>query len=69
MFRISHLDRNTNEEVLEMAEAKQTLLRTTREETTIFWALDKGKWKIKTTDGRKDKRDKTQRKAKKNLDK
>ena len=34
----------------------------TREETTIFWTLDTKKWKTKTTDGRKDSKDKTQRK-------
>ena len=31
MFRISHLDRNTNVDFLEMAKAKQTLLRTIHE--------------------------------------
>ena len=31
MFRISHLDRKTNVEVLEMAKAKQALLRTIQE--------------------------------------
>ena len=36
----------------------------TREKTTIFWTLEN-----KTTDGRKDRRNKTQRKAKKDLDK
>ena len=41
----------------------------TREETTIFWTLDTKKGKTKTTDGRKDKMDKMQRNAKKNLDK
>ena len=41
----------------------------TREETTIFLTLDMRERKTKTTDGRKDRRDKTQRKAKKNLDK
>ena len=70
MFRISHLDRKTNLEVLEMAKAKQTTSEDyTREETTIFWTLDTRERKIKTTDGRKDRRDKMQRKAKKNLDK
>ena len=71
MFRISHLDKMTNIEVLEMAKVKQTLLNTiqeTREETTIFWTLDMTKGKIKTTDGRKDRRDKTQRETKKDLD-
>ena len=68
-FRISHLDRKTNVEVLEMAKVKQTLLRTLQEKTTIFWTLDMKNSKTKTTDGRKDKRDKTQRKAKKDLDK
>ena len=65
MFRISHLDRKTNVDVLEIAKAKPTLLR---EETTIFWTLDTRKGKTKTTDGRQDRRDKTQRKAKKDLD-
>lgn len=41
----------------------------TREETTVFWTLDTSKRKTKTTDGRKDKKDKTQRKAKNDLDK
>ena len=59
MFRISHLDRKINVEVLEMAKAQQTLLRTIQER----------KGKTKTTDGRKDRRDKTQRKAEKDLDK
>ena len=36
---------------------------------TIFWTLDMRKGKTKTTDGRKDRRDKMQRKAKKDLDK
>ena len=31
MFTISHLDRNTNVEILEMAMVKQTLLRTIQE--------------------------------------
>ena len=31
MFRISHLDRKTNLEVLEMVKAKQSLLRTIQE--------------------------------------
>ena len=31
MFRISHLDRKINVEVLEMAKAKQTLLKTLQE--------------------------------------
>ena len=35
----------------------------------IFWTLDTRKRKTKVTDGRKDRRDKMQRKAKKNLDK
>ena len=68
MFRISYLDRKTNVEVLEMARTKQTLLRT-KEETTIFWTLDMRKGKTRTTAGRKDRRDKMQRKAKKDLDK
>ena len=41
----------------------------TREETTIFWTLDTRERKTKTSDGRKDRRDKTQRNAKKTLDK
>ena len=65
MFRISHLDRKTNLEVLETNTSEDY----TREETTIFWTLDMKKRKTKTTDGRKDRRDKTQRKAKKNVDK
>ena len=69
MFRISHLDRKTNLEVLEMAKAKQTLMRTIQEETTIFWTLDTRKRKTKTTDGRKDRRDKTQRTSKMDLNK
>jgi len=64
MFRISHLNIKTNVEVLDMVKVKQTLLR-----TTLFWALDTRKGKAKTTDGRKDRRDKMQRKAKKDLDK
>ena len=40
-----------------------------REETTIFWTLDTRKRKTKTTYRGKDRRDKMQRKAKKNLDK
>ena len=68
MFRISHLERKTNVEVLEMSKAKQTFEDYTREETTIFWTLDMRKGKTKTTDGRKDRRVKTQRKAK-DLDK
>ena len=41
----------------------------TRDETTIFWTFDTRKWKTKTTDGRKDRRDKTHMKAKNDLDK
>ena len=70
MFRISHLDRKTNLEVLEMAKVKQTLLRTIQErKLQYFGHLIRGKGKQKTIDGRKDRRDKTQRKAKKNVDK
>ena len=69
MFRISHLDRETSVEVLEMAMAKQTLLRTIQErKPQYFGHLIQGKRK-KTTNGRKDRRDRTQRKAKKDLDK
>ena len=40
MFRISHLDRKTDLEVLEMAKAKQTLLRTIQERKLhYFWFL------------------------------
>ena len=63
------MDRNTDVEVLEMAKAKQTSEECTREETTIFWILDTRKGKTKTTDGKKDRRVKMQRKAKKDLDK
>ena len=68
---ISHLDKKTNVEVLEMAKAKQTLLRTIQERKLqyIFLTRDTKKGKIKTTDGRKDIEYKTQRKAKKDLDK
>ena len=53
-----------------MAKAKQTLLMTIQErKTTIFWTFDIRRGKTKTTDGRKDRRDKIQRKAKKVLDK
>ena len=70
MFRISHLDRKTNVEVLEISMVKQTLLRTIQERKLQYcWTLDTREMKTKTTDGRKDRRDKTQRKAKKNLDK
>ena len=69
MFGISHLDRKTTVKVLEMAKAKHTSEDYTSEETTICWTLDKRKGKTKTTDGTKDIRDKTQRKAKKDLDK
>ena len=41
----------------------------TKEETTIFWTLNTRERKTKITDGRKYRRDKTQRKAKKNVDK
>ena len=69
MFRISHLDRKTNLEVLEMAKAKQTLLRTIQERRLHYFStLDNRKGKTKITDGRKDRRVKTQWKAK-DLDK
>ena len=51
-----------------MAKAKQTLLRT-REESTLFWTFDTWERKKKATDGRKDRRDKTQMNSKKDLDK
>ena len=48
MFRISHLDRNTNIEVLEMAKVKQTLLRTIQErKLQYFGHLIRGKGKQK----------------------
>jgi hypothetical protein len=48
MFRISHLDRKTNLEVLEMAKAKQTLLRTIQErKLQYFGHLIRGKGKQK----------------------
>ena len=68
MFRISHLDRKTNIEVLEMAKAKQTLLRTIQEKKLQYFGhliRRKGKQKL-LIEG---KIDKTQRKAKKDLDK
>ena len=37
MFRISHLDRKTNVEVLEMAKAKQTLLRTIQQKKLKYF--------------------------------
>ena len=64
MFMTSYLDRNTNVEFLEMAKAKQTLLS---EETTLFLTLHTRKGKTKTTNGRKNRRDKMLRKAKKDL--
>ena len=45
MFRILHLDRKTNLEVLEMAKAKQTLLRTIQERKLQYFG-GKGKQKI-----------------------
>ena len=57
MFMISHLDRKTNIEVLKMAKAKQTLLRTIQErKLQYFGHLIQGKRKQKSTDGRKNKR-------------
>ena len=48
MFKISHLDRKTNVEVLDMAMAKKnTSEEYTREETTIFWTPDTRKVKTK----------------------
>ena len=68
MFRISHLDRKTNVEVLEMAKVKQTLLRTIQErKIQYFGHLIREKGTQKTTDGRKYKRVKMQRRAKKDL--
>ena len=53
MFRISHLDRKANVEVLEMAKAKQTLLRTRHErKLQYFGHLIQGKGKQKTTNER-----------------
>ena len=49
MFRISHPDRKTNVEVLEMAKAKQTLLRTIQERKLQYFGhliLGKGKQKL-----------------------
>ena len=46
MFRISHLDRKTNVEVLEMAKVKQTLLRTiSKRKLPYFFTLDTRKGK------------------------
>ena len=70
MFRISHLDRKTNVEVLEMAKVKQTLLRNIQERKLQYFGhliREKGKQKL-LMEGRKDRRDKMQRKAK-DLDK
>ena len=48
MFRISHLDRKTNVEVLEMAKVIQTLLRTIQErKLQYFGHLIRGKGKPK----------------------
>ena len=48
MFRISHLDRNSNVLILEMAKAKQTLLRTIQErKLQYFGHLIRGKGKQK----------------------
>ena len=69
MFRILHLDRKTNVQVLEMAKAKQTLQRTIQERILQYFGHLIQRMGIKTTDGRKDRRVKTQRKAKRNLDK
>ena len=68
MFRISHLDRKTNVEVLEMAKAKQTLLRTIQErKLQYFGHLIQGKGKEKLL--MEEKMEWTQRKAKKDLEK
>ena len=73
MSRISHLDRKTDVEMLEMAKVKHTLLRSIQDRNlqyiTIYWTLDMRKRKTKTTHGRKDRRVKMQREAKKDLDK
>ena len=47
MFRISHLNRKTNVEVLEMAKVKQTLLRTLQERNYNILDLIQGKGKQK----------------------
>ena len=48
MFRISHLDKKTNVEVLEMTKAKQTFLRTIQErKPQYFGHLIQGKGKQK----------------------
>ena len=55
MFRILHLDRKTNVEVLEIAKVKQTLVRTIQErKLQYFGHLIQGKKKTKTTDRRGD---------------
>ena len=49
MFRIFHLDRKTNVEDLEMANAKQTLLRNVKERKLQYfghWIQQKGKQKL-----------------------
>ena len=71
---MSHIYSTSKEQFLESFRHDYGKTKTsedyTREETTIFWTLDMRKEKIKkTTDGRKDRRDKTQMKAKKELDK
>ena len=69
MFRISHLDRKTNLEVLEMVKAKQTLLRTIQErKLQYFGHLIRQKGKQNLLMEGKYEIDKTQRKAKKDLD-
>ena len=48
MYRISHLDKKTNVEILEMAKAKQTLVRTIKErKLQYFGHLIRGKGKQK----------------------
>ena len=43
MFRISHLGRKTNVEVLDMAKAKQILLKTIQERKLQYFYKGKGK--------------------------
>ena len=69
MFRMWHLCTKTNVEVLQIAKGRHTSENYTREESTIFWTLDTRKGKTKSTDGSQDTSVKTERKAKKDLDK
>ena len=64
-----HLDRKTNVSFKNGEGKINTSKNYTRGETTIFWTLDTRKGKTKTTGGRKNRRDKRQRKAKQDLDK